>query len=668
MLMTVTPRDIHALWILAKSAPVISRNQFEDVGRRVFELALPEEIGELVELGVSLDIYAKANETWSLTRRGRYFSKLPHWRIWAPLAGAKDVLGQERLRHWFINRKKLDERPLIIDLFAGAGGLTYGFSKAGFQVKVALDNDAESCAAHKRNFPDSIVLKANIEEVIDNPKKKLCIDYNIDPRRIAGIIGGPPCQGFSFIGERQVNDERNLLTSRFMDIVLDIEPQFFLMENVSGLLSSGRKPDFSTYIRQLAKPIGQPAAVLANGLPQAPRILAKRDWQYRKRMISNVIIEFKRHLRNENSFDNVGKLSNGIQKLVSKEHKSFLTSLELAIRAIYRKDSGKTWPLSLASFRDKAAVISICTVLEAGLDAGMSDSELGRALASLRNSKNRDVKIAARSIIDEYKRAPVSADYKGIEVGPVLLHLIEKASSKYDVAAPRVINSALFGAPQDRKRLFLAGIHKSLGKKFQFPSPNYSLPNRISADLLKMPEAPTCGQAIADLPDADEFTQLVSGDRIPARYQKPEASEFAKEMRLEVINELDFSLPPLEWNPFVITNCMRTMHDSSVIDRLKCVIPGKVDETSHRRRLEEGGVSHTLRAGTREGKGSHTAVRPVHYEFNRVITVREGARLMGYPDWMSFHQTKWHGFRLVGNGVPSPLGYAIARRLAEFLK
>ena len=68
-----------------------------------------------------------------------------------------------------------------------------------------------------------------------------------------------------------------------------------------------------------------------------------------------------------------------------------------------------------------------------------------------------------------------------------------------------------------------------------------------------------------------------------------------------------------------------------------------------------------------QDKGSHTAVRPIHYEHNRVITVREEARLMGYPDWTTFHESKWHGSRLVSNGAPLPLGYAIAASLRESL-
>src|SRR5690606_27747231 len=77
------------------------------------------------------------------------------------------------------------------------------------------------------------------------------------------------------------------------------------------------------------------------------------------------------------------------------------------------------------------------------------------------------------------------------------------------------------------------------------------------------------------------------------------------------------------------------------------------------------GISNTLRAGTASDRGAHTAPRPIHPTLPRVITVREAARLHGYPDWFRFHATKWAGFREVGNSVPMALGRAVGRELLK---
>ena len=80
-------------------------------------------------------------------------------------------------------------------------------------------------------------------------------------------------------------------------------------------------------------------------------------------------------------------------------------------------------------------------------------------------------------------------------------------------------------------------------------------------------------------------------------------------------------------------------------------------------RLHPEGICNTLRAGTASDRGAHTSPRPIHPKLARVITVREAARLHGYPDWFRFHATKWHGFRQIGNSVPPPLARAVAASL-----
>ena len=74
-----------------------------------------------------------------------------------------------------------------------------------------------------------------------------------------------------------------------------------------------------------------------------------------------------------------------------------------------------------------------------------------------------------------------------------------------------------------------------------------------------------------------------------------------------------------------------------------------------------------MRAGTDGARGAFTSPRPIHYRYDRCITVREMARLHGFPDWFRFNATKWHGARQIGNAVPPPLARAIARRVIAAL-
>ena len=121
----------------------------------------------------------------------------------------------------------------VIDLYAGAGGLSLGASRAGFKVVAAIEIDKQAIETHQRNFPQTVHIARDIRSVSIEDLEEL---FGIDRDSIAGIIGGPPCQGFSSIGHGNVEDERNLLFQRFFEIVRDIHPTFFVAENVPGIM------------------------------------------------------------------------------------------------------------------------------------------------------------------------------------------------------------------------------------------------------------------------------------------------------------------------------------------------------------------------------------------------------------------------------------------------
>ena len=97
-----------------------------------------------------------------------------------------------------------------------------------------------------------------------------------------------------------------------------------------------------------------------------------------------------------------------------------------------------------------------------------------------------------------------------------------------------------------------------------------------------------------------------------------------------------------------------TTHTEVVRKRYAGLVQGTIDKVSRAKKLTWEGLCPTLRAGTGSDKGSHQAVRPIHPDLGRAITVREAARLQGFPDWFCFHPTKWHSFRMIGNSV-SPI-------------
>ena len=122
----------------------------------------------------------------------------------------------------------------IIDLFSGVGGFGLGARRAGFSLKGSVEIDPQAISVYKKNFPKSLLVETDISTTSGN---EILRAFDLEVGEIDGIIGGPPCQGFSNIGLRDTNDPRNQLFVRFFDVVNEASPKFFLAENVPGILS-----------------------------------------------------------------------------------------------------------------------------------------------------------------------------------------------------------------------------------------------------------------------------------------------------------------------------------------------------------------------------------------------------------------------------------------------
>lgn len=120
-----------------------------------------------------------------------------------------------------------------IDLFCGAGGLSFGFDKAGFENIFSVEINPEFAKTYKKNFPSHKLLVEDIRDISNDTVKEL-----VGGREVDIIIGGPPCQGFSIagnIGRTFIDDERNRLFKEFVRFVSEVNPKMFIMENVAAM-------------------------------------------------------------------------------------------------------------------------------------------------------------------------------------------------------------------------------------------------------------------------------------------------------------------------------------------------------------------------------------------------------------------------------------------------
>jgi DNA (cytosine-5)-methyltransferase 1 len=125
-----------------------------------------------------------------------------------------------------------------IDLFSGAGGISLGLTNAGFDVLFCSDRDSACSDTHRRNFPSIPFAEMPVEHL---DARQIMSTTGLRKGELDLLIGGPPCQGFSIIGQRQIWDPRNGLLHDFLRIAKELRPRCVVIENVTGLatLESG---------------------------------------------------------------------------------------------------------------------------------------------------------------------------------------------------------------------------------------------------------------------------------------------------------------------------------------------------------------------------------------------------------------------------------------------
>lgn len=125
--------------------------------------------------------------------------------------------------------------PKVIDLFSGVGGISLGAVRAGFALALAVELDKHALKAHSSNFQTTRHLEADVSSLTG---QHLLDAANLVTGELEGLVGGPPCQGFSIIGDRDAKDPRNSLFVDFFRLVSESKPKFFLVENVLGILNA----------------------------------------------------------------------------------------------------------------------------------------------------------------------------------------------------------------------------------------------------------------------------------------------------------------------------------------------------------------------------------------------------------------------------------------------
>ena len=135
------------------------------------------------------------------------------------------------------------------ELFAGCGGLGYGFHKEGFNIVVANELEENIAVTYKHNFPETNVIVGDITK----KEIKSKVYKNFENKDCDVILGGPPCVAYSMSGHRNSRDPRGQLFKDYVEFVKELKPKVFVMENVKGILTILHdKPKLNSEEKKLA--------------------------------------------------------------------------------------------------------------------------------------------------------------------------------------------------------------------------------------------------------------------------------------------------------------------------------------------------------------------------------------------------------------------------------
>ena len=146
----------------------------------------------------------------------------------------------------------MEHKINVIDLFAGCGGFSVGFERAGFNITKAVEFDRNIAISYSNNHSTTLMYAEDIAKIAD------CNHFSNGEAEV--IIGGPPCQGFSMAGDRIrekkafLTDPRNFLFRHYVEIVKIVRPKIFIIENVKGILSKDKGQIFKEIVDTFGDP------------------------------------------------------------------------------------------------------------------------------------------------------------------------------------------------------------------------------------------------------------------------------------------------------------------------------------------------------------------------------------------------------------------------------
>ncbi|MCH1949198.1 DNA cytosine methyltransferase [Enterocloster sp. OA13] len=528
----------------------------------------------------------------------------------------------------------------VVDLFAGAGGLSYGFLQTGrFDVKAAFENNRNAQKTYQRNHGTA--------EVYNDVADALTVEIKEKIGQVDIVIGGPPCQGFSN-ANRQKNhaiSQNNSLVKKFVQAVLHLNPTAFVMENVSMLKSEVHRFYVDENDREVIKKYNiktTPAEIVlldeAFMFDGVADIVADVDvlnnylWDEKDYLVLNVIYKMRK---------NKGKLKESLIK-----HKKKLQTLS---ERILLEEDIDDYILRQANNAGQAIQQYFsATHTDEGADGLCESIEIiimiQRMLSKAKEIYNNKI------VVSEYAHERnLVAKVSSMSVVDYIESILGAPSSGY-IMDKGVLSAAAFGAPQKRMRFVVIGIKKEKADKIDLPK-----------GMLGEEDFQTVKDAIKDLEDIATTSDIATGNKgIQLSEEPKDISDLGRQLR----------------DSKVLYNHVTTATTNKALERFRAIKQGdnfhSLEAELKTSYSDPTRTQNTiyLRLNYNEPSGTVVNVRKsmwIHPVNDRALSIREAARLQTFPDSFVFCGTKDSQYQQVGNAVPPILAKAIAEHLCKYL-
>ena len=526
----------------------------------------------------------------------------------------------------------------VVDLFAGAGGLSLGFRQTKkFEIKAAFEKNLNAQKTYIKNHKDTDMYKDVCTAVYEDIINK----YG----RIDVVIGGPPCQGFSN-ANRQKNhaiSQNNILVKEYVRAILELNPKAFIMENVSMLKSNVHRfymnEDDIKVVERYEIPTIQNTLVLLEEtyadktflqIVQNIDLINKYLWTEADYLLLNVV--YRRRKNNEKCKKTLIKYKKKLLELAGHLKEQYSDQDEILKSNYEAAEALEGYFLNALSVKDTVDLIERTIMIQ-------------RMLSKAKELFDNKI------VVDRYTAdGPISAVLQSFAVLDYIKNILESDDNGYTIDDD-VLCAASFGVPQKRMRYVIMGIKKNISESAELPKGCVS-PNKYA----------TVEDAMLDISMVPTIVDASKDKGIPLEdIPRIKLSKLADKLRDSDIlyNHIITATRETAKKRFAVIKQGENFHslDASM----------KEDTYTDASRTQN---TIYLRLKYDEPSGTVVNVRKsmwIHPEHNRAVSIREAARLQTFPDSFRFEGTKDSQYQQVGNAVPPILAEAIAEKLAELL-